>query len=312
MREASIQQFLEFPRSMVARPESGRNPRPRRLRMKKTVSSSALVLFAVTACAGPGGPSPGGGLRYAVPETPSLTYVTESSQDISIDAGAMGSMTMTANSEATLGMTFAPAPEGVQVTTTFQDVSASMTQPMGGSISATESDIQGDLVFTMDEKGRGTVVSLPEVRGSAEQLVNPGTFVYEFFPRLPGGATQPGDMWTDTIQYDLETSQGDVSSSAVLTYTLVGDTVVDGSTLLHITYEGQADVVGSGMTEGMEVIQTFAGDVTGMFLWDLDRGIMVAGESSQEMDGTVEVPSAGMPPMPMTISGSGTVHLQGA
>jgi hypothetical protein len=277
----------------------------------KKVTSSFLLLFGLAACAGPGGVAPGGGLLYQVPETPSLTYVTESSQDISIDAGAMGSMTMTASSEATLGVTFAPAPEGVQVTVAFQDVSASMTQPMGGSLTATESDIEGDLVFTMDPEGRGTMVSTPEVKGAAEQLVNPGTFVYEFFPRLPGEAVSPGGSWTDTIQYDLETSQGDVSSNAILTYTLVGDTVVDGASLLYITYEGQADVVGAGMTEGMEVIQAFAGDVTGMFLWDPARGIMLGGESSQDMDGTVEVPAAGMPPMPMTISGSGTVWLQG-
>ena len=270
-----------------------------------------LVLFGLAACAGPGGVTPSGGLMYQVPETPTVTYVAESSQDISIDAGAMGSMTMTASSEATLGMTFSAGAEGVQVTTAFEDVSASMTQPMGGSLSASESDIEGNLVFTLDERGRGTVVTLPEVKGSAEQLVSPASFVYEFFPRLPGGAVDPGETWTDTIKYDIQTGQGDLSSNSVLTYTLVGDTVVDGTSLLHITYEGQADVVGSGMTEGMEVIQTFSGDVTGMFLWDPARGIMVGGESSQDMDGAVEVPAAGMPPMPMSVRGSGTVRLQG-
>jgi hypothetical protein len=278
--------------------------------MKRAILS-ILVLFALAACAGPGEMSPGGGLMYRVPDSPTLTYMAVSSQDISIDAGAMGSMTMAANSEATLDMAFSSGPAGVQVTTTFREVAASMSQPMGGSLSATESDIEGDLVFNLDGTGKGTVVSLPEVKGSAEQLVSPETFAYEFFPRLPGHAVDPGATWTDTIQYDVQTSQGDVSSNSVLTYTLVGDTVVDGKSLLHITYEGDADVVGSGLTEGMEVIQTFSGDVTGMFLWDPARGVMVAGESSQDMDGTVEVPAAGMPAMPMTITGSGTVQLQG-
>jgi hypothetical protein len=182
---------------------------------------------------------------------------------------------------------------------------------MGGAISASESDIVGDLVFTMDKKGKSTIVQLPEVKGSAEQLVSPASFVYEFFPRLPGGAVDPGASWTDTIQYDISTGQGDVSSKSVLTYTLQGDTIVDGATLLHITYTGKAEVVGSAMTEGMEVIQSASGDVTGMFLWDTARGLMVAGESSQDMDGTVEVPAAGMPPFPMTVSGSGTVRMQG-
>jgi len=277
----------------------------------KYLATSALLLMGMAACAGPGSVSPSGGLMYGVPETPSVVYVAESSQDIGIDAGAMGTMTMTASSEATLGVSFASTADGVQVTTTFQDLTASMSQPMGGSLSASESDIEGDLVFTMDAKGRGTPVTVPETKGSAEQLVAPVSFVYEFFPRLPGGAVNPGDMWTDTIAWETQTSEGEMSTESVLTYTLVGDTVVDGTTLLHITYEGNSDVVGSGATEGMEVMQVFSGATTGMFLWDPARGLMVAGESSQDMEGTVEVPAAGMPPMPMTVTGSGSVRLQG-
>ncbi len=277
----------------------------------KYLAASALLLFGLAACAGPGGVSPSGGLMYRVPDSPSVVYVAESSQDINIDAGAMGNMTMTASSTATLAMSFAPGVDGIQVTATFEELSASMTQPMGGSLSASESDIEGDLVFTLDEMGKGTVVTLPTTKGSAEQLVSPASFVHEFFPRLPGGAVNPGDTWTDTIQYEVQTADADISSNSVLTYTLVGDTVVDGPTLLHVTYSGEADVVGAGVTEGMEAIQAFSGDVTGMFLWDPARGLMVAGESSQDMDGSVEVPASGMPPFPMTVSGSGTVRLKG-
>jgi hypothetical protein len=223
----------------------------------------------------------------------------------------MGAMTMTANSESTVAMAFTAGPDGIQVTTTFEKVTASMTQPMGGSLSASESDIEGDLVFTLDEKGKGTVVTIPEVKGSAAQLVSPASFVHEFFPRLPGGAVDPGGTWTDTIQYDVSTDIGEVSAKSVITYTLVGDTVVDGATLLHVTYVGDSDVVGTGQTEGMEVTQVFGGEVTGMFLWDPNRSLLVSGESSSDMDGTVEVPAAGMPPMPMTVSGSGTFSLQG-
>jgi len=277
----------------------------------KRLTPFFLLLFGLSACAGPGGVAPSGGLSYKVPDTPSLVYVSQGHQNISIDAAGMGTMTMQANSDATLDVSFSPDPAGVKVTATFQKVSASMSQPMGGSVTASESDIVGDLVFTMDETGRGTVVSLPEVKGMADQLVSPASFVHEFFPRLPGRTVAPGESWTDTIQYDLDTSQGSASTHSVLTYTLVGDTVVDGMSLLNIRYEGTADVMGSGNQEGMEVIQSASGNVAGMFLWDAARGIMVAGESSQDMDGTVEVPAAGMPPMPMTVTGSGTVRLQG-
>lgn len=273
---------------------------------------STLLLFGMAACSGPATTSPSGGLMYTVPQTSSVTYVAESSQNISIDAGPMGSMSMVATSDATIGVAFeAAAGGGVQVTTTFDKLSASMSQPMGGSLTATESDIVGPLVFTLDSKGRGTPVSVPETKGSAEQLVAPISFVHEFFPRLPGGAVDPGATWTDTISWEASTAEGDMSTVSVLTYTLVGDTVVDGTSLHHIAYEGTAEIVGAGVTEGMEVMQTFSGDTEGMFLWDPARGIMVAGSSSQDMEGSVEVPAAGMPPMPMTMTGSGTVKIQG-
>jgi hypothetical protein len=277
----------------------------------KYVAASAILLFGLAACSGPAGVTPSGGLMYTVPATSSVVYVAESTQDITMDAGPMGTMNMTANSEAELGMAFATGTDGVQVTTTFQKVSASMSNPMAGPQTASESDIDGQLVFTIDKRGRGTLVSAPKVKGAAEQLISPSSFVYEFFPRLPGGAANPGDMWTDTIQYEINMSQGDVSSKSILTYTLVGDTVVDGVTLLHVSYEGDAEAVGTGMTEGTEVIQSFAGDVVGMFLWDPARSLMVSGESSQDLDGTVEVVGVGLPTMPMSITGSSSVHLQG-
>ena len=178
----------------------------------KYVAASALLFFGFAACAGPGGVSPSGGLMYRVPDSPSVVYFAESSQDINIDAGAMGNMTMTATSTVTLAMSFSSGADGIQVTTTFEELSASMTQPMGGSLSASESDIEGDLVFTMDEMGKGTVVTLPKTKGSAEQLVSPATFVHEFFPRLPGGPVNPGDSWTDTIQYEVQTADADISA----------------------------------------------------------------------------------------------------
>lgn len=276
----------------------------------KHAAALALLLAGLSACAGPGGPGPSGSLMYRVPDPSTAVYTTESNSTISIDAGAMGSFSMRGSSDATLGITFAPGEGGVQVTVDFQKLSASLSQPMGGSQSASESDLDGDLVFTMDRTGKGTLVSAPVARGAAEDLANPISFVHEFFPRLPGRVVNPGDTWTDTIQYDVETGQGTGSNKSVLTYTLQGDTLVDGAHLLHITYEGQADVQGSGMQEGTEVFQTLSGTVTGMFLWDPARGLMVSGESSQDMTGSVEVPAAGIPPMPMDMTGTSSSRLQ--
>lgn len=276
----------------------------------KFAPAFVLLFFGAVACAGPGGVSPSGGLMYKVPETTSVVYHTISSQDVSVEVPGMGQMDVRGASEATLALSFAPGEGGVQVTVAFEELTASLDQPMA-SISASESDIVGDLVFIMDEKGRSTSVTLPEMKGSAEQLVNPAGFVHNFFPRLPGGVVAPGEMWTDTIQFDIETADASGSTESVLAYTLVGDTVVDGVELLHVTFEGQTEAVTEVDNAGMAMIQAFSGDVSGMFLWDPARGLMVASQGDQDLDGTMEMAGSGMAPMPMVISGTSSVKLQG-
>ncbi len=273
--------------------------------------AATVLLLGLGACAGPGGTAPSGGLMYRVPDQPTLTYTTADTTNIDIDAGAMGSFRMKGTSTATLAMAFSQGEGGVQVTATFEKLAASLSQPMGGSQTATESDIQGALVFSMDRKGKGTLISQPVLKGVVEQMANPVTLVHEFFPRLPGGPVSPGATWTDTIRYDVDTDQGGTSSTSVMAYTLRGDTVVDGTALLKVTFQGTSDVTGSGMTEGMEVIQVSTGTFTGMFLWDPARGVLVAQEASGNMTGTTEVPAAGVPPMPMTITVRSVVRLQG-
>jgi hypothetical protein len=277
----------------------------------KYVAASALILFGLAACAGPGAVTPDRGLMYEMPESPTLVYVSESSQDISVDIPSMGAMDIQGSSEATMAMTFAEVEGGLQITATFEKLTATMTNPMAGPVTASESDVTGDLVFTIDELGNGTLVSAPEVNEAVEQLVGAAGLAYEFFPSLPGESVEPGGTWTDTLHYDLEVAGGEATSHSVSTYTLVGDTVVDGVTLLHITYESDGEVVAQAEQQGMAVIQSFSGTTDGMFLWDPARSLMVAHETTSEMDGTTEMPASGMAPFPMVISATGSVHLQG-
>ena len=168
-----------------------------------------------------------------------------------------------------------------------------------------------DLGMDPAHRGHATILSLPEMKGQAAELASPHAIAYQFFPLLPGGVAEPGDSWTDTIHYEAEVGQGETTSTTVMTYTLVGDTVLDGLSLLNISLTGAAEVVAFGVTEGMEVTQTFSGDVTGHVFWDPARSIFFGGTFEQDMSGTVEVPAAGMPPMPLRVRGSSHVKLQG-
>lgn len=274
-------------------------------------ASILLLLSALSACAGPGAPTPSGGLAYRLPPEPSLLYVTGDTVRVDIEAPGMGSFQMEGVSQATLAMRFAPGQGGVQVTAAIQKLSARMSQPMGGLLTASESDIQGDLVFILDRKGKPTLVSAPQLRGSVAQIYHPVQVAYEFFPRLPGTAVAAGATWTDTIRYEVSIPEGTNASTTIARYSLKGDTVVDGMHLLKITYEGNTTGRGTGNAGGMEVVQLFAGDVNGIFLFDPARGVVVLHEASSRGSGTVDVQGAGIPPMPMQISGRQVARLQG-
>jgi hypothetical protein len=248
---------------------------------------------------------------YQVPDPAGLVYLAGDTSNIDIDAGAMGSFRMRSTSVATLETEFARGADGVQVTARFQALDARMSQPMGATLTASEADVEGDIVFTLDRRGKATVVSMPELKGDAGQLADPHSVAFMFFPRLPGSAVDPGHVWTDTIHYETERPEASIVFDAVLTYTVQGDTLVDGMNLLHVTFDGDGDVAGGGITEGMEVFQNFSGGMVGFFLWDAARGIMVSSETTSDMSGTVEVPAAGMPAMPMKATGTSRVTLQG-
>jgi hypothetical protein len=213
--------------------------------------------------------------------------------------------------EMTVGMSFAQTVEGVQVTATFRKVAAYMTQPMGEPQTATEADIGGNLVFTIDQKGNTTDVTLPETMGAAEQLVRLREMAYGFFPALPGGTVDPGDTWTDTLSLEVPVGEGSSSTESITTYTLVGDTVVDGAALLLITHEGKTETVQHLVNSGIEMVQSLSGDSEGQFLWDPARSLLVVGESTVELDGTTEVPAMGMPPMPISVKGTSNSRLVG-
>jgi hypothetical protein len=272
---------------------------------------AATLLFSLSACAGPSSMGPDGGLLYQVPEAPELVYLTGDTSNVDIDAGAMGSLRMRGTGTATLAMTFERGMEGIQVSATFRELDARLSQPMGGAQTADEGDLEGPVVFTIDEKGHATLVSLPEMKGQSGELASPHAIAYQFFPLMPGRAVNPGDMWTDTIHYETEVGQGDVISTTVATYTLVGDTLVEGINLLAISMDGTAEGTVFGVTEGMEVTQVFSGDVTGTVLWDPARSVYVRGSFEQDLSGTVEVPAAGMPPMPLRVRATSHVTLQG-
>lgn len=266
----------------------------------------ALVLV-LGACAGGGPPAPPG-LSVGVPSPADVTYITGDTLQVDMDAGGQP-MQARITSAATLGTAFRREGDGVQMTLQVRDYRAQQANPMG-TASADGSGISGPMVVTFDRRGVATVVSLPEVSGQAVDFFQPLELAHGLLPRLPGRAVGMGETWTDTIRFEGAQGPGSVSTSAVMTYTVAGDTMVDGRSLLRVGVEGTSRSDASGSTMGMDFTQAISGSLTGWFLWDLNRSLLVESFTEADARGTMNVAAAPFP-LPMRVRARGWVRLQG-
>ncbi|MGI9626838.1 MAG: hypothetical protein ACR2QM_08385 [Longimicrobiales bacterium] len=276
--------------------------------MRLSLALSVAVSGTLLGCAGTSAPAPDGGLAFGVPSVPAATYVSGDSLKISVES-PMGAMVMNMDAAMTLAMSFERVATGVQVTADVEALSGSMNNPMAGNISFDEGDVSGPMVFVVAPTGAVEVTASPTVSGSGAQL---GVFAgkaQEFFPRFPDGSVTPGASWTDTVAWSTDEDGAAVSSSTAYTYTMAGDTLVDGTNLLKIAVAGDVDTTINAAQGGMDVEQTLSGTTTGHFLWDVERGLLHSSNLHRDLEGIVNVPGMGIPPMGLKASGPASTRL---
>lgn len=269
---------------------------------------SLVVLTTVPACAGRGG-TPSSSppvLGYSVEEVTRRGFTQADTTDLALDMGGQR-LDVDLRTDALLDVEFEPSAAGVRVTASWRELDAVMTNPLGAPERASEEDVQGPLVFTLDRKGAAQVVSLPQLGGSARQLVVPQGTAQEFFPRLPGTPPSIGMSWTDTVAYEADQQEARSASEIVLSYTVVGDTLVGGEPLLKVRMEGSGSSFQEGVTQGMDFSQELSGTVDGYFLWDLDAGVLRYQWSRLSYSGTMTVPAA---PFPMGVTMRSVSHVR--
>ena len=267
---------------------------------------AALVLLV--AC-GTSAPAPPGGLAFDVPSPPTATYTIGDSLELSVDS-PMGSLAMKRSSAVTLAMSFARVAEGLRVTAEVEGFEASMTNPMSAPVSADVGDVTGSLIFDVGPTGKVEPVSTPTVSGSGAQLGSFVSLAHEFFPRLPGRVVNRGDSWVDTVSWSGGDGGAEVSTTTIYTYTLVGDTVSEGISLLRISVAGDVETDISVEMDGMQVDQSLTGSTTGDAYWDVDRNLLHSSDLGRSMTGTVSLPAMGLPPMPIKASGPVRTRIQ--
>ncbi len=263
---------------------------------------AACATFAGSGCAtGPGTPSPvGTPLQYGVPSVAAATYHAADTIVSTANTPA-GAVTTTITTLMTVAMQFAEDPAGVRVTGSTESVSGTMSNPMMGTIPIPDAGLGGNLEAIVGRQGVTEIISAPEIpQMGGLQGVLQNSFTQPFFPPLPGGVAEPGTTWADTVEMsvplgdpDLAGMEMDLASTTVTIYTVVGDTVVDGSTYLHIAIAGEAAVEGDMEVSGMQMTQKLSGTNTGLLLWDPRRGLVAYRHTVNEMAGTTSMGAMG-------------------
>jgi hypothetical protein len=264
----------------------------------RALASTALFVAPLAACAGgtatPGDMAAPPALAYAVPPGSAATYVQGDTVQMEMDMGGQ-MMDVTVAMSATLDLAFSGSGDAVEVTATYREFDITASNPMAGTQSGDESEIDGPIVFTIDRKGAGTLVSGPRIEGVAAQAVSPGAMAAGFFPRLPGRAVAAGESWTDTVTIRTQEEGGTNEGTTVYAFTAVGDTLIGGRTLLKVTFTSDDERTSLMSQMGADITQDVAGPGDGFYLWDASRNLVVEQYIEARLRGTMEVSIAPMP-----------------
>jgi hypothetical protein len=263
-------------------------------------SSPCLLFFFVAALVGCSGGPPGPpvlAIAMAAPGDASYDYESEAVIRVSV----MGqSMSISQEGAAVFGLSFRSGRDGLDVTLAVEELSATLTQPLGAPVVIDEGDVSGTLDYTLDRFGNATVTRMPEVQAEATQMVSGLALAHRFFPGLPGRPVAAGERWVDTIAYEGDGGAGVVRETAIYEYTVRGDTVVAGRRLLHLGLAGTTESSGDLNVGGMAVRQSTDLTVEGYVLWDRRAGVLFESMKRGLGKGTVTAPIV-PGPLPITI-----------
>lgn len=262
----------------------------------------SVAFFSVSCASGGPEPTPDPVLGFVVPSAPSATYHVTDTTTLSIDT-PMGAVEVGEASLTTLDMVFADDPGGVRVTAEVSAFDATTSNDMAGTQTSDMSDVEGAFEFVLDARGAVDVVSAPKASGAAAERARFETMVYSLFPRLPNRRAEPGLAWVDTVTWSVEDGSDEVASTTVYSYTLMGDTIVDGRRLAVIDVRGEGEVAIAGSESGMAMEMTLSATESGSVLWDMQRGRLHASEMDHDLAGAMSMNVGGVQQMNVSATG---------
>ena len=264
----------------------------------------AFAALLIAAFALPAPIPPPQQLAYRLPSPPTATYRVVDSTSVTMGT-PMGPMEGSGASSFTFTATFSAEGDAVRVSGELTAFEARGNDPMRGpsSIGRSQAGV-GDFEVVLGLRGvREKVTGV--LQGGESDLPIWADPTEGMFPRLPAGEVQPGDTWVDTLSGHVAAAESE--RVAGYTYTLVGDTIVDGRPHLKVSFSGDVQLL---LNEGgASPNQELTGTETGFFLWDVGRGLVARAEVSRSYEGSVEIEGVGSMSMKTTAATRVTLQM---
>ncbi len=157
----------------------------------------------------------------------------------------------------------------------------------------------GAALFRLSDRGVDSTMHTPGMSMELIRVAGGGSFFQHFFVRLPGGATETGATWTDTLTLNDDGAGVRSRTRVVVTSTFVGDTTIDAMVLRVIGSRLSINVDVQGVVDGVQVSQRLIGTGDATTLWDDARDLLVAREETGVASGTMDMPTIGMSSVPV-------------
>jgi hypothetical protein len=145
---------------------------------------------------------------------------------------------------------------------------------------------------TMSTQGKVYESSVKMADGT-DAVSQQGEGMRRFLPRLPA-MIKTGNTWTDTISGRIPAANGaEMNRSAIVTYTVLGDTTIAGQKSWKIGMESKAKITGKGNQQGADF--TIDGGANGAGVtYVAPNGWFVGMDATENQELTVTVEAAGM------------------
>lgn len=284
--------------------------------MRSGRTFAALLAVGLGACSGsqPGAPAPSATtLGYSMPALNPVEYTASDTARIDIEIQPGMAMEQTMGQTSRVRLTFAPAmgtAGNLSVSATYVDFAAFAESSMTPRQEIDGSALEGEFVLSLTPEGEVDQVSGPELPEVMQGMTMGGENLFaDFFVRLPNRMVQPGESWTDTISSIEEEEGGRSENETIIVSTFRGDTTVAGRTLWIIDAAKTSHVLVEGNMQGMDMRNELSGTINQRSLWDPARRVVQSATATGEMTGTVDIPSAGMAAIPISVSNTRRIDL---